>query len=54
MLNRHTNELRLNTSGSSTPAPEVDEEQLRSLWCGGLSDKVTEEVSDPRVTSPVV
>jgi len=25
-------------------AEEPDEEQLRTLWCGGLNDKVTEEV----------
>lgn len=23
---------------------EVDEEQLRTLWCGGINEKVTEEV----------
>ena len=23
---------------------EIDEEQLRTLWCGGISDKVDEEI----------
>ena len=26
-------------------AEEPDEEQLRTLWCGGLNEKVTEEVN---------
>ena len=25
-------------------AEEPDEEQLRTLWCGGINEKVTEEV----------
>ena len=26
-------------------AEEPDEEQLRTLWCGGINEKVTEEVN---------
>jgi hypothetical protein len=30
--------------GDGGPPEEVDEEQLRTLFCGGLHDRVTEEV----------
>ena len=59
MLNRNTrlsegNSLRVSISGNTPQRPsgqqqgkqeeEVEEEQLRTLWCGGISEKVDEEI----------
>ena len=30
---------------SSNPGDDVDEEKLRTLWCGGISDKVRGQYS---------
>ena len=29
---------------SSAPKDDIDEEKLRTLWCGGISEKVDEEI----------
>ena len=29
---------------SSAPTDDIDEEKLRTLWCGGISEKVDEEI----------
>ena len=34
----------MNFDEGGAHAEEPDEEQLRTLWCGGLNEKVTEEV----------
>ena len=58
MLNRNTrlsdgNSIRVTIPGNNLPPPsrpqadqqgEVEEEQLRTLWCGGISEKVDEEI----------
>ena len=57
MLNRNPrlsegNSLRVTISGNSSSLPppqhqqedEVEEEQLRTLWCGGISENVDEEI----------
>jgi len=59
MLNRNTrlsegNSLRMTIPGNTPQRPsgqhqgkqeeEVEEEQLRTLWCGGISEKVDEEI----------
>ena len=40
----NSNEQQQKSEGGAH-AEEPDEEQLRTLWCGGLNEKVTEEVN---------
>ena len=37
--------VRVDFDEGGAHAEEPDEEQLRTLWCGGLNEKVTEEVN---------
>ena len=44
-------------AGGAPHVEEPDEEQLRTLWCGGLNEKVTEEVRNKfkkYLSSPLV
>ena len=34
----------LDPGSSSAPRDDIDEKQLRTLWCGGISEKVDEEI----------
>ena len=44
MLNRSFTSSHSNAGGENVKKDDVDEEQLRTLWCGGLSEKVDEEI----------